>query len=108
MQKPDQVKFTNLVLDSKALNKMGNAGMNLVAEADWARVHFEVPTARDAIQHVFDWLKNNCKGQYTTYKYYDAKGYSNYRMVIRFEDKHDAIIFKLQDGHRAWENNSPK
>lgn len=104
MQRPEQVKFSSLVLDDIALAKLGNAGINEVAEDDWARLHFKVPTARDAIQDVYDWLSKNCKGSYVAYKFYDTKDYSQYKMVVRFASKNDAILFKLQDGHRAWEH----
>ncbi|MNK39728.1 hypothetical protein D3C87_583480 [compost metagenome] len=106
MRKPDTVKFTGLTLSASDLKEASNAGVKEVVGSDWKRVHFSVPTARDAIQHVFDWLKANCQGQYTAYKYHDSSSYTEYKMVVRFEDKNDAIIFKLQDGHKAWEHKN--
>ncbi len=104
MRKPPQVKFTGLTLSPTDLKETSNAGITNIVDNSWKRVHFSVPTARDAIQHVYDWLKTNCKGQYSAYKFHDSNNYTEYKMVVRFEDKNDAIIFKLQDGHRAWEN----
>lgn len=104
MRKPPQVKFTGLTLSATDLKEASNAGITDVIDNNWKRVHFTVPTARDAIQHVYDWLKANCKGQYSAYKFHDSHSYTEYKMVVRFEDKNDAIIFKLQDGHKAWEN----
>ncbi len=104
MQKPEQIRFTGLTLKpGPTLNKMIHQGSFNMISSDWARLTFTVPTAKDSIQHVYDWLNTNCNGQYTAYRFHDRDSYSEYQMVVRFEDKNDAIMFKLQDGHRAWE-----
>lgn len=103
MQRPAAVKFTGIQLSQYDQDQISNAGVKKVTTPEWTRLHFEIPTSREAVAGVYDWLKNNCKGQYTIYKFNNVKTYNEYKVVIRFEHAQDAIIFKLSDGHRNWE-----
>jgi len=104
MQKPSKVVFSGLTLEGSKLARVTNPGSYQMIDTSWARLTFIVPTAGNAIQDVHDWLAKNCNGAYSMFKFHDQRSYSDYQVVVRFEDKNDAILFKLQDGHRAWEH----
>lgn len=104
MNKPTEVKFSNLVLTGSKLEDYRAPEGHIANRTSWTRTVFNVPTSRDAVHQVYEWLAYNCQGQYSAYKFHDTTSYTEYKMVVRFENKNDAILFKLQDGHRAWEH----
>ena len=103
MQRPTSVNFTNWTLAGNEMSLIANAGIPNHKITDWTRLVVSVPVDRDSMQHVQKWLFENCSGQFVFYKYQDGAVYTEYKMVIRFENKNDALLFKLKDGHRAWE-----
>ena len=101
MEKPTSLSFTDFevpVSDLLSRNDMGP--MNL----GWTRVQFTMPDDYDAPKHVETWLRENCPGEWQAYRHPNLRGKTNdYVMVVRFENKNDALMFKLRDGHKAWE-----
>jgi hypothetical protein len=102
MEKPASLKFTDFEIPTEALFRKSHLGpMNL----DWVRTQFVVPDAYDAPRKVEQWLNENCPGRWATYNYQSPRGKTNdHVMVVRFEDKNDALMFKLRGGHQAYEN----
>ena len=112
MQPPKEIKFTNFVMNEHDLKRVSTAGITTPVTPEWSRVHFTVPTSRDAVTAVYDWLEQNCSGMWSSYKYYESNGTgghsfsSEYRMIVSFESVDDALLFKLRDGHLAWETGA--
>lgn len=73
--------------------------------ANWQRVQFPIPDGYTSAKAVEEWLTNNCPNDWTSYHYNNPKNKnSNERiMIVRFQDKNDALLFKLRGGHQAWE-----
>jgi len=72
----------------------------------WTRVLFTIPNGWDASEAIKDWMASNTPGEWQAYTYQNPKGKSNdYIMVVRFQDKNDALMFKLRGGHQAWEGS---
>ncbi|MNV61863.1 hypothetical protein D3C71_1543890 [compost metagenome] len=103
MLTPDTIKFSGFSLTSHDRDVAGLAGIRTPVGSDWARVHFDVPSTRDYADQVETWLRENCNGNYVCYKYHNTRSYSELKMVVRFEDHKDAVLFKLHDAHRIWE-----
>jgi hypothetical protein len=104
MLRPTSINFTGVTMSNRDLESISNAGVSKIVLPDWARVAFSIPTNRNAIESVLTWLTQNCTGQFTIHKFHNLKTYTEYKCVIRFELPNDALIFKLSDGHRAWEH----
>ena len=70
----------------------------------WTRVQFPIPDGWEGSKKIQEWLEENCPGRWSTYSYQNPKSKSGENiMVIRFENKNDALMFKLKDGHKAWQ-----
>lgn len=104
MQKPISIKFHELDVDvaSLRLDPPNKGAMPL----EWTRVTFPVPDPWEAPQSVEKWLTENCAGRWRSYNYQNPKSKDSSRiMVVCFNDKNDALFFKLKGGHQAWEDN---
>lgn len=101
MEKPTVLSFTDFEIPTDRLVQSQFSGP---INPKWTRVQFKISDAYEACQRVEEWLKNNCPGRWSAYAYSDPKS-RNYEsiMVVRFEDKNDAIMFKLRDGHQSWQ-----
>jgi len=102
MQKPTSLKFTDFEIPADRINARFHAGpMNLT----WIRTQFSIPDGYDAPRKVEQWLEQNAANRWATYSYQSPKGKAHdFVMVVRFEDRNDALMFKLRGGHQAWEN----
>jgi hypothetical protein len=70
---------------------------------EWTRVQFSIPPSQDAIRNIKDWLDEKNKGRYSIYKYTSPQKQQNMdRIVINFELRNDALMFKLKDGFQSW------
>ena len=102
MEKPVSLSFTDLDLPIEHLFKHVPSGP---MSPTWTRVQFTLPDPYDSVKIVEDWLKQNCPGSWTFYTYSNPGNKKHdFIMVIRFEDKNDAILFKLRGGHQSWES----
>jgi len=104
MQKPERLSFTDFEVPASCIFRgHENGPMNLT----WTRVQFTLPDSWEAIKQVQVWLRENCPGQWSASSFADmATRYAEHRhMVVRFEDKNDAMMFKLRGGHQAWQNS---
>lgn len=101
MEKPVNISFTDFEIPVEVLFRKTSQGpMNL----SWTRTQFAVPDGYEAPKAVETWLVENCPGRWATYSYQSPKGKGgDYIMVVRFEDKNDALMFKLRGGHQAYE-----
>lgn len=99
----ESVSFTDLEIPASQLN--GLLTKNRPTPASWQRVQFNIPNGHTSAQAVEEWLKTNCPSDWTSYNYSDPKSKNHYErvMVVRFENKDDALLFKLRGGHQAWE-----
>lgn len=72
---------------------------------NWTRVQFNIPDSWESIKKVQDWLRENNPGQWASYCYQHPKSRktNDHTMVVRFQDKNDALMFKLRGGHQAWQ-----
>lgn len=103
MEKPTNLSFTDFEVPVDSLFRRAQQGpMNLA----WTRTQFAVPDSYEAPKAVELWLTENTPGKWATYSYQSPKGKSSdFIMVVRFEDKNDALMFKLRGGHQAFENS---
>ena len=101
MDKPTEVSFTDLDVPIQSLFRRASQGpMNLC----WTRTQFNIPDSYDAAKAVEMWLIEHCPGRWQAYHYVSPKGKGEDQvMVVRFEDKNDALMFKLRGGHQAWQ-----
>lgn len=102
MEKPTNLIFTDFEVPVNRLFRRSQQGpMNLT----WTRTQFTIPDSYEAPKKVEEWLSENTPGRWATYSYQNPKSKnSDYVMVVRFEDKNDALMFKLRGGHQAWES----
>jgi len=101
METPTNLQFTDFDVSIETLFRRALTGpMNRA----WTRVEFSVPDAWEANKAVEKWLTENTPGRWATTHYSNPRSKENsYTMVVRFEDKNDALMFKLRGGHQAWE-----
>jgi hypothetical protein len=104
MNKPDVLKFTDYDVNVKALTYQLPQSL---APSDWTRVKFTVPGTHEAPKQVCEWLVSNCVGDWRQHNFPDPKSKNNERtMVVKFQSRDDALMFKLRGGHQAWQENS--
>lgn len=107
MSKPSVITFTDYVVPISALTWNGPQSL---APPTWTRVKFNVPgehAQRDCSKLVCEWLVSNCNGQWRANSFPDPRSKSHERtMIIKFESRDDALMFKLRGGHQAWEESS--
>lgn len=101
MENPTSLQFTDFeILTSSLFRQAKNGPMN----PSWTRVQFAIPDNWEAHISVEKWIDDNITGRWASYHYLNPKGKrDDYVMVVRFEDKNDALMFKLSGGHQAWE-----
>lgn len=101
MISPDTIKFTDYEVDVRSLFQRSLSGP---ANLKWTRVLFPIPDGFQAPQTVMNWLGDNTPGQFDTWHYQNPRSKNGeYAMVVCFEDKNDALMFKLRGGHQAWQ-----
>lgn len=103
MLRPAALSFTGLSIGDEDMEAISNAQIHRVIPTEWTRVSFPVPTAYTAYEKVCECLKSTCNGRYSVFKFHDPRNYAEYKVIVRFEHPSDAVLFKLSDGHRAWE-----
>lgn len=101
MEKPTTLSFTDFEIPTDRLFQFLSSGP---VDLKWVRVQFKISDNYEAPKQIEEWLKLNCPGRWSSYSYSDPKSktYENI-MVVRFEDRNDAIMFKLRGGHQAWQ-----
>jgi hypothetical protein len=101
MTSPTRLTFTDFEI---ATNDILGANRQGPISPQWTRTKFTIPNGHEAPKLVTGWLTNNCPGLWTTYHYQDPKS-KDYQdvMVVWFEDRNDALLFKLRGGHQAWQ-----
>jgi hypothetical protein len=101
MDHPKELNFTDLDVPVASLLRRGQQGP---MHRSWTRVQFEVPDAHEASKAVEAWLTGNCSSGWETYQYQSPRGKnSEHIMVVKFENRDEALMFKLRGGHQAWE-----
>lgn len=99
MEQPKTIKFSGLEINTKELDQRPNRGP---MDRTWVRVQFTIPECYEAPDKVREWLVQNVLHHWSLYVYSDPTDMS-YKMVIRFSDRNDALMFKLKGGHQIWE-----
>ena len=61
---------------------------------EWVRITIVNKSFTFDDKEIFDWLENNIDNLWG-YSYYYGSGHTR-TIVLRFEDKNDALVFKLQ------------
>lgn len=103
MTPPETIKFGDTEYRIADIHK--GRDRKGVAPVNWTRVSFKVPDAFTAPANVDQWLTENCPGLWMSYHYADPRSKTHERlMVVRFEEKNDALFFKLRGGHQAWQS----
>lgn len=72
---------------------------------NWSRVQFQIPVDYEALPRIKEWLEANGAGKYYTYHYIHPRSHTQPQaVVVLFESRNDALMFKLKDGFKAWQN----
>jgi hypothetical protein len=102
METPTSIQFTDFEISTDVLFRRAHSGpMN----PSWTRVQFPISNNWDDHIEVEKWLGENTPGKWASYHYQNPKGKKHdFTMIVRFENKNDALMFKLRGGHQAWEN----
>ena len=68
---------------------------------NWSRIIVDVPNGNSSFVHskIKSWILENCEDKFSMI-YYPLLNI----IVIGFKDDNDAILFKLKDGHKSYEN----
>lgn len=107
MSKPPVLKFTDYDVPTSAISWQGPQSL---APTTWTRVKFNVPgdfTTREATRQVCEWLAHNCVGSWREHHFVDPRGKNGeYTVIVKFENRDDALMFKLRGGHQAWQQDS--
>ena len=102
MEQPTSLSFSGLEVPISNImpNQFGPMNPN------WTRVQFAVNDQWEGPKKVQDWLKENCPNRWSSYHHLNPKSKTEdiVIMVVRFEDKNDALLFKLRGGHQAWQD----
>jgi hypothetical protein len=62
---------------------------------------------REAFKAVREWLVSNCGGDWREHHFSDPRSKNNeLTMIVKFENRDDALMFKLRGGHQAWQQDS--
>jgi hypothetical protein len=70
----------------------------------WARTQFDVTEVHGSVPKTSEWILRELTPNFTIYSFQNANTTTRrYTIVVRFKELNDAIMFKLRDGHRAWE-----
>lgn len=107
LETPETVEFDGLSLPvSAVLRAKGNSKGPV--PSSWQRVAFPIPDGYTSARAVEEWLGQHCPNRWASYHYNNPKQKitGDRIMVVRFEDKNDALLFKLRGGHQAWEQKS--
>lgn len=104
MKKPSSLVFEDYEVPVSDLYSTGN-GVNGPVPTTWTRTQFNIPNNYSAPAEVTKWLDENCPGRYSSWFYQDPRSKEHAAvMVVKFESRNDALMFKLQGGHQSWEN----
>jgi murein tripeptide amidase MpaA len=103
MIQPNIVEFEGASVNVQSVLRPAYRSVGPVSSS-WVRASFEVPDGYTAPRHVDEWLRENCKANWTSVHFHNPRNKDHrHTMVVRFEDRNDALLFKLRDGHKAWE-----
>lgn len=99
----DKLEFTDYTVYSNQLLRQNRKVA--LADSSWTRVKIFVPDGYSS-KKVEDWIEENLTSAYYCYTYanrtYDKKQ-NGYTMILRFKENNDALMFKLQGGHQAYQ-----
>ena len=103
---PKVIQFEGLELPIESFDQQEGTFSKPVPTT-WKRVQFSIPDGYTSAKAVEEWLKVNCPNRWASYHYQNPKqkAQGDRVMVVRFEDKNDALLFKLRGGHQAWEQS---
>lgn len=103
MIQPEIVEFDGASINVQNVLRPSYRNVGPVSNS-WSRTAFEVPDGYTAPRIVDEWLRDNCKGRWTSVHFHNPRNKGHgHTMVVRFEDRNDALLFKLRDGHKSWE-----
>jgi hypothetical protein len=99
---PLKVRFTGLEFDPmEVLQSRELIGSPI--PPDWVRVRFDVPD--EAVTKVRRWVAKNTNDRWCLYSF--EGDFETTTVVIAFETKTDAVMFRLKNGETAWQNDEP-
>lgn len=108
------VKFFDLEVDPTNLVKPHGRRAKHAWGKHWTRIQVEIPEQHTAPGKIAAWIEENLSGGLYGLFYKEDKNNpsesqweKNYILIIGFEDENDAIMFKLLDGHKAYEDDEP-
>lgn len=100
----DKLDFTDhTVYTSQILKKTRK--VTGPVNTSWTRVKVVIPDAYSG-KKVEEWVEEHLTGPWFCYQYHNRafdKKANGFTMIFRFKDKNDALMFKLQGGHQAYQ-----
>lgn len=104
------IEFEGLTVRKKeVLFRHGRCINNIPWPKHWTRVQITLPRQREAYRQVINWIEENLQDLYgATYVIGDEDvgtktDRNRIRAVFAFANSNDALMFKLQGGHKAYE-----
>lgn len=107
LRRPKSVTFSEGV--KKAFELRPDTIVELeMDQGQWSRVIFQIPDVFNSFKAVNKWLDENTTDKYISYhfsKNETVDSWPSYEsfMVVKFKSRDDAMTFKLEDGHKAYE-----
>jgi len=98
LNNPLTILFTDLELKISDLTFKNKRNLPFIF--GWFRVEFDIPDVRTSPLKIFEWLETN---DIQEYRYYFNE--KNLKMIMSFKNRTDVVLFKLSDGHKAFETD---
>jgi len=99
----DSVEFTDLEVPiHDVLSQYRNQHQGIIPYS-WARVRITIPLGFNESEMVKKWLAENTTQAWSINQSDDYHN-SKTNVTVRFQNIDDALMFKLSDGYRSWEN----
>jgi len=106
----DKVNFTNLSFDP--IDAVPEKRVDGPWPSEWTRIVVKISNRDSAAylkpKKVYAWITKKIHGRWGAYEYLVNEGSveeMEYRVVLYFEHRNEALLFRLLGGDRAWELN---
>lgn len=103
---PDKVLFTDHEVDPRTVLTPRKL-FNRPIPAEWTRHQFMVPDGYRlnlSLRTLDQWIETNLVGRWASSSLYTDEG--DIFIVVHFERQNDAVMFRLRDGEKWYEENS--
>ena len=101
----DTIQFTDYNVQGYAIAFPGGKRWYGSWPRHWQRIVISAPRQQDAQNKIFQWLEENNRGRYGAYQLNGHYHAGTGRLRLAFENSNDALMFKLQGGDKAYDQD---